>query len=267
MKTKEFHHSKVKLGKKEYQHDDRTLMLAKYLPVDIRVPADFDFDANRRPIPNNMWGNDEFGDCVIAGEANEILRLERVETWQTAQITDEDAINRYKHLTGCKEAGDENDTGLEIIAAHRDWRNNGFKVAYKGRTYFIDAYGEIDPSDREQVRLATFLLHGTQWGVWLPEAAQQMTNEGKWDYKGETGPEWKPGSWGGHCVYSKKFSPDSIFVETWDMEIEVTNAFIDKYADEAWGVVDNLDEWRKSGHLDVDAMEKRLSEITTKVNQ
>jgi hypothetical protein len=267
VETKEFQHDAVKLGKQPYQHDERTLMLAKFMPTDIRVPADFDFDAGRKPQTPHMWGNDSFGDCVIAGEANEILRLERVEAWQTPQLTDEDAINRYMHLTGCKEPGDANDTGLEIVAAHRDWRNNGFMIAYKGRTYKIDAYGEIDPSDHELVRLTTFLLHGTQWGFWLPLAAQDMTGKGKWDYNGETGADWKPGSWGGHCVYAKKFSPNSIFVETWEMEVEVTNRFIDKYADEAWGVVDNLDPWRKTGHLNVDAMEKELAEITGKVNQ
>ena len=266
METVEFHHSSVRLGKQPYQHDERTLMLAHFM-ADIPTPSDFDFDANRRPIPDHMWGNDEYGDCVVAGQANEILRLERVETWQTAKITDDDAITRYKKMTGCQSPGDANDTGLEIIAANRDWRNNGFEVAYKSRVYKIDAYGEIDPADHSLVRATTYLLHGTQWGFWLPTAAQEMTRNGKWDYNGETGPEWQPGSWGGHCVYAKKFSPDSIFVKTWGMEVEVTNSFVDRYADEAWGVVDNLDLWRRTGHLDVATMEEKLRQVTSKINQ
>lgn len=268
MEATEFHHSKVRLGKQPYRHDPRTLMLGRYFKTDeIVVPDKFDFDHNRRPFPNRMWGNDEFGDCVIASEANNEFRLERVETWQTPQITDEDAINRYKALTGCKEAGDENDTGLEMIVAFRNWRNKGFQTAYKDRNYTIDAYGELDTTNEKQLRQGCYLLHGIHFGLWLPAAAQEMTNDGKWDYNGETGRDWQPGSWGGHAVYGKKFSPTSFYVLTWEMEIEVTNNFIAQYADEAWGVVDSLDKWRKSGHLDVDAMENELAQVTTQINQ
>lgn len=267
MHPEEFHHSKVKLGKAPYQHDERTLRLAKYLSDEVTVPSSYDFDKGRSAIPDHMWGNDQFGDCVIAGEANEIMRLERVETWSTPHLTDTDAINRYKHLTGCKEPGDPNDTGLVILDANRDWRNNGFQIAYNNRNYKIAAYGELDPADHAMTRRAIFLLHGTQWGFALPLAAQEMTNQGKWDYNGQTGTQWKPGSWGGHCVYAKKFTPDSIFVKTWGMEIEVTNAFVDHFADEAWGVVDNLDQWRKTHHFNVDALLADLKGITTKVDQ
>lgn len=268
MDHSEFQHHKVRLGKHPYRHDERTLQLARFFKADeIAVPSTFDFDKGRKAFPNRMWGNDEYGDCVIAAEANDELRLERVETWQTPNIQDDDAINRYKSMTGCREPGDENDTGLEIIVAMRNWRNQGFLTSYKGRDYKIDAYGELDPANPEQLRMATYLLHGIHFGFWLPAAAQKMTQSGVWDYNGETGSEWQPGSWGGHCVYGKRFTQNSIFVLTWEMEIEVTNAFISKYADEAWGVVDSLDVWRKTGHLDVDAMEKELSQITSTVNK
>jgi hypothetical protein len=268
MELAEFHHSKVRLGKQPHKHDDRTLRLARYFDTSgIVIPENFDFDAKRKPFPVRMWGNDQYGDCVIAAEANGELRLERVETWQTVPIVDADAINRYKLLTGCKEAGDENDTGLVILDAMRNWRKLGFLTAYKERDYKIDAYGELDTHDPQQLREGIYLLHGIHFGFALPAAAQEMTNNGVWDYKGETGSEWEPGSWGGHCVYAKKYTPESIYVLTWGMEIEVTNAFVHKYADEAWGVVDSLDAWRKTGHFNVDAMESDLSQISTKVNQ
>src|SRR4051812_38358864 len=117
----------VRLGKLPYKHDPRTLRLAEFFKLpDLRLPATFDFDHNRKPIPNRMWGNDDYGDCVIASEANQLLRLERVETWQTIPLTDDDAINRYKGLTGCKLPGDNNDTGLVILDTNRNWRNVGF---------------------------------------------------------------------------------------------------------------------------------------------
>jgi hypothetical protein len=264
----DFTHEKIRLGKQPYKRDERTLQLAKFFNAEeIRVPTAFDFDAGRKPFPNRMWGNDEFGDCVIAAEANGELRLERVEAWNTINMQDADAVDRYKLLTGCKEAGDENDTGLEILMAMRDWRKNGFTTTYKDRNYKIDAYGELDISDIAQLRMATYILHGIHFGIQLPVAAQTMTNQSKWDYTGQTGNAWTPGSWGGHCVYAKKFTAKSIFVKTWGMEIEITNAFIERYADEAWGVVDSLDAWRKSSHFNVALLEQELAQITSKVDK
>lgn len=264
----EFQHDMVKLGKQPYKHDPRTLRLAEYFKLpDLRLPDTFDFDHNRRPIMNRMWGNDDYGDCVIAGEANQLLRLERVETWQTINLQDLDAINRYKHLTGCKEPGDDHDYGLVILDTNRDWRNNGFQTAYKQRVYKIDAYGELNYDIHDEIRFGIYLLHGVQWGVSLPIAAQQMTVDGVWDYNGQTGAKWEPGSWGGHCVYSKAYTTRGVKILTWDTEIEMTWRFIAHYADEAWGVVDSIDAWRLTGHLDVDAMEAKLRQITGKVNQ
>jgi hypothetical protein len=263
----EFDHTKVRLGKAPYVHDDRTLMMAKFILPDIHIPEAWDFDQGRAAFPNHMWGNDEYGDCVIAMQANQELRLERIETNHTIKLDDSDAINRYKRITGCVTAGDENDTGLEMIAANRDWRGVGFAQTKYQRNYLIDAYGELDPGDHAMHRAASYLLHGTGWGFWLPDAAKQMTRDGLWDYHGQTGAEWKPGSWGGHAVYSKKFDPESISVLSWEMEIQVTNAFIDHYADEAWAVVDSLDQWRRTQALDVPALEKQLAQITSKINE
>jgi len=263
----EFDHSIVKLGKKPYEHDERTLMMGKYILPDIVVPATFDFDSNRRAFPVKDWGNLDYGDCVIAGEAKQTLRLERVEAHRTVPLEDDDAIDRYKKLTGCVQPGDGNDTGLEIIAAMRDWKNNGFYMNTRGRVFQIAAYGELDPQDQKITRAAAFLLHGVQWGFWLPRAAQEMTREGVWDYQGETGPDWKPGSWGGHCVYSKKFDETSHSVLTWGMEVAVSNEFIDRYADEAWAVVDSLDPWKRTEVIDAPKLEEQLASISSKVNQ
>jgi hypothetical protein len=256
----------LRLGKGEYVHDERTPMLARFFRSTVRVPTNWDFDHGRAPFPLRVWGNDAWGDCVIGGEANHTLRLERVEQRGTIKLADEDAVNRYMALSGAKSPGDANDNGLVVLEANRDWRNNGF-LTKTGRVYKIAAYGELEPTDRQQLRTASYLLHGIHFGFWLPTAAQAMTNQGVWDYKGETGPEWRPGSWGGHLVYSKKFDADSHEVLSWGMKIRVTNAFIERYADEAWAVVDNLDSWKTKQTIDVPKLEKTLSEITAKVDQ
>lgn len=262
----------LKLGKLEHKHDDRTLMLAKYFLPDIRVPEIFDFDKRRAAFPLRMWGNAAYGDCVIADRCNAILRLERIEQRRTIALYDEDAISEYKKLTGCQQPGDENDTGLVILDAMREWKNDGLETDGRSgirspRTYKIAAYGELDPHDGRQLRTAAYLLHGIHFGFWLPAAAQSMTDNGVWDYNGETGPDWEPGSWGGHCVYSKAFDSTSMEVLTWAMKVKVTDNFIKKYCDECWAVVDSFDSWRTKQTIDVAKLTEQLHEITSKVDQ
>jgi hypothetical protein len=116
----------MKLGKQDYKHDPRTLKMAKFLSPDIHIPDVFNFDKGRAPFPDHMWGNDQYGDCVIAARANATLRIERVEQRRTLALVDDDAINTYKRLTGCNSPGDSNDTGLVMLDANRDWRSTGF---------------------------------------------------------------------------------------------------------------------------------------------
>lgn len=252
----------VRLGKQGYEHDARTLMLTHFVLPEIRVPVVHDFDKGRRPLPLRMMGNDQWGDCVIVGEANQIFRLERVEQRRTIKLLDEHVIERYKKLTGAQNPGDPNDTGLVVLESMRNWRNEGFQVG--NRTYTIAAYGELEPQDEKQLRMAAYVFHGIHFGFWLPVAAQRMGNV--WDYNGQTGPEWKPGSWGGHLVFGKAYDQDSFEVITWGQKVRVTNAFIERYCDEAWAVVDNFNSWKVKQTIDVESLRKRLSEISSKVD-
>lgn len=256
-------HDIFKLGKQDHQHDDKTLMMANFIEVPV-LPTKYDFEKHRAKFPARMWGNDAYGDCVIAAQANHLLRMERVEQRRTIALSDNDAITRYKEMTGCQEPGDENDTGLVMLSAFSDWRNSGFdRTAEKPyHTFKIAAYGELDPLDDHQLRAAIYLLKGIHFGFALPITAQDQTDQGKWDVV--NGPGSEAGSWGGHAVFSDKYDEDGIYVWTWEREIYVTNAFIHKYCDEAWAVVDDFDAWRSSDHLDVKGMIGKLHDIGAK---
>lgn len=251
-------HEGHRLGKDPHKHDARTLMLARFVLPEIHVPQSYDFDKGKTPLPLVPWGNDVWGDCVIAGEANHLLRLERIEQRRTVKLTTEIVVDRYKLLTGAKTPSDNNDTGLVVLDAMRDWRANGFQVS--NRNYKIVAYGELEPNDRTQLRMASYVLHGIHFGFWLPNAAQRMNKV--WDWNGEVGAEWQPGSWGGHLVFSKKFNPDGHEILSWGEKIFVTNAFIERYCDEAWAVVDSLDNWRVKQTIDVPALIASLHQIS-----
>lgn len=258
-----------KLGKQAHKHDDRTLMLADYVEVPV-IPSQYDFEKHRKPFPIHVWGNNDYGDCVIAAEANHVLRMERVEQRRTIKMTDQHAIDRYKLLTGCQMPGDDRDTGLVMLNAMKDWRNDGFRVTGTNkksyRVYKISAFGELLPQDDHQLRACIYLLGGIHFGFALPATARLQTKHGVWDVVDGAGPMGVPGSWGGHAVFSCKYDPNFISVKTWGKEILVTNAFVKKYADEVWGVVDDLDKWSKSDHLDIQALLDKLHAIGAKVN-
>lgn len=258
-------HKIGKLGKQGHEHNDKTLMLARFFLPEIYYPSTFDFDKGRSPFPIRMWGNDDWGDCVIAGEANQLLRLERIEQRRTLPLGDQDAIDRYKALTGAHTPGDGRDNGLVVLQAMRNWHHSGWSVG--GKLYGISAYGELEPNDPHQLRMACYSLHGIHFGFSLPLAARAMTSQKLWDYKGETGPEWEPGSWGGHLVFSKSYTKRGFRVLTWGHEILATDAFISRYCDEAWSVVDSLDSWQVKQTIDVVKLQERLGQISSKVNR
>lgn len=252
----------MRLGKKNYKYDERTLKVGLLLDATVHFPSHYDFDQDRTKFPLPVWGNDAYGNCVKVAQAHQLLRVERIETRRTLKLTDNDVISEYKQQTGCQSPGDDKDTGLVMLDNMRDWRNVGWELPANGKTkkpYKIAAYGEIDPKDRGQIRAAIYLLHGVQLGFWLPLTARDGTAQGVWDVTDNAGREGQPGSWGGHAVFSKAYDEDSIEVLTWGQKVRVTNAFVEKYCDEIWVPVDDLDN--TSRFLDVSAMLKHLKEI------
>lgn len=249
----------VRLGKHDYKFDEKTLKLATAISPTVVFPRKFDFDHGRKPFPIEMLGNDQWGDCVKVGQANELMRLERLEQRRTLPINTDVVVSAYKAQTGAQSPGDPHDTGLIMLDNLRLWRTQGFTV--KTRPYKIAAFGELEPDEPNQLRAAVFLLHGIQFGFALPRAAQRMTQTGVWDVNGESDPDFKPGSWGGHCVYCKAYDENTFEVITWGQKVKVTDAFVKRYCDEAWAVVDSFDQWRRRPEIDVQAIIKHLHDI------
>lgn len=250
----------MKLGKQEYKFDERTVKLARFMDTAQTAPKKYNFDKGRRAFPLRVWGNDAYGDCVFAAQMNELLRVERIETRHTLPSTDDDVIKTYKTLTGCRAPDDANDQGYVMLDAFNFWRQTGWTVGEANdRQYTISAFGELEPGDIEQLRLGCYLLHGVQFGFSLPRSAQAQTRQGYWDVS--TGPGSEPGSWGGHAVYSPQYDQEGFIVKTWGMNVKVSNAFIERYCDEVWCIVDSIDRWRKHSALDIPKLEAYLDEI------
>lgn len=264
----------MRLGKKEFVDDARTLRMANFMAPEIRKPAKFDWDKGRSPFPLRPMGNDAWGNCVKVGQTNHLLRLERIEQRRTLAITDPLIIQAYKDEVQRQfgeypiSPGDRADNGLVVLWNLRNWRSLGWDLQLNKKTparkYSIAAFGLLNVSDYDQLKTAIYLFHGIQLGLDLPLSAQdQWRQDVPWSVvEGQRSTE---GSWGGHLVYAKAYDPTYVEIITWGRRVLVTYDFIGKYCDEAWATVDSFNTWSNRPEVDVSGIVQYLREIGAQI--
>ena len=241
----------MKLGKKPAVIDYRTIKLSTILKTLPPYPDAFDVDSQYPGLKDsNMYGNDKLGDCVIAGRAHQTLRFEEYEQKTAIPISDSDVTTEY-----FKESGGQ-DNGLNMLNSLNAWRT-GWRAA--SNIYNIYAYASINVKDWNEVRAACYLLNGLYIGILLPISAQTQSI---WDIVPDSNPNGNPGSWGGHCIYIVAYDNDGLTCMTWGKRQKMTWPFFMKYCDEAFGIVDNKDDWVTNDPIDVIALSQILAEIT-----
>ena len=230
-------HKVFKLGKASAKRDKRNLKLATLLKAAPKLPRSYDFDNSHPGIPTPMFGNDTKGDCVIAGRAHQTLRFEDIEQGSVLMISDSDVLKEYYKETGGP------DSGLIVLDSLKLWRKKGWKVGRKN--YKIQAFAEADYTNHTQVRQTIFSDVGIGLGVQLPNSAKKQIQTGQpWDVT--TGPDSKPGSWGGHYVYVPGYTPSGPVCVTWGRKQQMTWKWLDKYCDEAYAIFDAENRFKKS---------------------
>lgn len=242
----------LKLGKLPARVDGRTLRLKSILRALPPPPASFDVDQNL-PVPmldNNMYLNDQYGDCVIAGRAHMTLRFEDFEQSLILPITDQEVQDEYFKETG------GSDSGLNMLLSMIAWRK-GWIAA--GKTYSIYAFGALTSTDHLDISQTIYLLRGAYPGIQVPQSAIDQFNAGQtWDVVSNDG-----GIKGGHCIYLPYYDSDGVGCITWGKHQFMTWDFWDKYSDEAYGIVDNRDDWLgEDSPVDVAKLDAYLNEIT-----
>ncbi len=138
----------IKFGKAPAKRDPRNLKLSAILRA-IPLPSEYDFDVKHNGVPTPMFGNDEYGDCVMAGRAHQTLRFERAEQGVLISITDKDVLREY-----LKETGGE-DSGLVVLDSLKLWRKRGWSAAKQ--RFKIKAFAQITQTNRQEVKRAVFI--------------------------------------------------------------------------------------------------------------
>lgn len=252
-----------RLGKHPYKHDECSIRLGAHLRQLRPTVPSFDTTAFLGGgFPIHYWGNDNWGDCVLAARANQFLFNEKTQFKQWLPLKDQMVIDTYKLLTGSQTPGDARDSGLVVLDALKDWRA-GWKLQLNSKSpsggYKIDLFGELNYKVTTELKASIQFLHGVTMGFQLPRAAMNMN--AVWDTTGQKGAIWEPGSWGGHCVLAYGFSPKGIKILSWGQEVLVTRRFILRYCDEAWGIVPALDNPDAAKVVNVPALEANLRNI------
>jgi len=210
----------VHLGKLEVKKDDRNLMLARYVDEQTllpKVPKSTTWSKKVASWP--MYGNDTLGDCTCAavGHMEEIWSAN---AGQPEVPTDENVLDLY-WATG------KEDIGRYCLDVLNYWQQTGF--GGERSTAFV----QIEPTNRQHVELACWLFGGAYVGLALPVSAQHQQHG--WTLA--TGPDAKPGSWGGHCVNLVDYTAKGPVCVTWGRRMPMAWDFFHRYCDEAYAVI------------------------------
>ena len=245
-----------KLGKLAPRIDERTLKLNTVFQPLAPAPRVLNADTI---TSNPMFGNDKWGDCVIAMRGHGTRRFEYFEQGKCINGSDKEILKEYWKEGGATCRNKHPDNGLVELDSLNSWRQKGW--TFGGRHYDIYAFGDIDYTDEQELANTLYYLNGAFCGVALPKSAQDQE---VWDVI--PGPESKPGSWGGHAIYLPPvYDMDTGLWTciTWGQPKKMTTAFVKKYFDEAHGIVDNKDKWLGvNSPVDIQKLDDYLKNIT-----
>jgi hypothetical protein len=248
----------LKLGKLPARIDTRTLRLARlFIPAKLpALPDKFDNDDGMNVvIESNMFGNDQWGDCVIAGRANWTLRAEYFEQNIRLPITTDEVLYQYWKEQGGN-ASTQPDNGLVMLNSLNVWRHDGWTAAKEH--YNIYAYAAINWKKYNELKYAILLLGGAYTGFWVPSSAMDQFD------RGET---WTvvPGSTiaGGHAIYLVGYNEIGPVCLTWGKKQQMTWEFFLKYTDEAYAMIDDIDSFKSNSPVNIPLLSEYLKTIVS----
>jgi hypothetical protein len=174
-----------------------------------------------------ILGNNQYGDCVLAGGDHEEM-LWNAEAGVAVAFTDANALSDYTALTGFNPADPATDQGTDMQAAASYRRTTGL-IDANGVRHKVDAYVAPAVGDVNELMAATYLFGAVGFGFQFPASAMTQFNAGQ---------PWSvvPGSpiEGGHyCPCVGRAASGNLVVVTWGALQEMTPEFAATFNDES----------------------------------
>lgn len=196
------------------------------------------------------FGNSHYGDCTWAAIANIIIGSLKNSFGKEWYPTTNDVLSAYFGMTGGA------DSGLIIEDVLRTVLKNGaFGHHFLGTA-------KINPGDVANIKRAIDWFGCVDLGVELPNAWKTTAS---WTMGGYDKylKDWRPGSWGGHCICSEKYDAEFMYVWSWGHLIPVSWDAVKSYFDTADAVL--TASWIKRGYspanVDLTTLEARMKEF------
>lgn len=204
--------STVRLGRIRPKARPMCLKFGAYRVPGSLPPASVDYAKQAKNALAQMYGNDEAGDCVIAGK----MHLAGVWTGNDDTAGDqpdlvgtrEEALRQYQQICGPGDNGCNISDVLDYMHAHG--------IVVGGKNVKIDAYVSVDHTNVEEVKVAILLFGGLTIGINLPRAwADNAKPNGIWDV---TNSEIV----GGHDVCVVGYDDRGVQICTWGMVLTIS---------------------------------------------
>lgn len=217
--------TQLKLGKKAATPGAVTF---KFSAFAVQLPTPPEQFGHEKEVKGawGMLGNNNAGNCVFAGAAHEV-KLWNAECGQKVPFTSKAVISDYSAVTGYDPKDPMSDQGTNMGDACSYRRKTGI-IDAKGVRHKIAAYMALKPGDVKELKQALYLFGVVGAGFVFPESAmQQFDRREPWEVV--EGSE----EIGGHYVPIVSYRKNLIGV-TWGRKQEITEAFYERYCDEAY---------------------------------
>ena len=213
----------MKFGLKPVRQDAVKFKMTTYAALD-KLPQPPPIFGRYFLIQNwGVLGNDQYGDCVIAGAAHETM-LWNAEQARIVPFTDQNVLANYSTITGFNPSDPSSDQGTDYEAAAQYRRKTGI-VDAAGKIHGIDAYLDVT---RDPTHLAEAIWLFGAAGICLafPDYAMDQFNRGQpWDVV-----PGQPEPTEGHYVCGVgRNAGGNIVAVTWGQLQVITPAFLTKY--------------------------------------
>ena len=194
-----------------------------------------------------MDGNDQYGDCTMAGVAHLIEAFDAEVAEKDPIPAEQEVVNEYFKLTGGE------DTGLNEAEVLKVWHTKGLF----GET--IAGYAPVNPKDLLELHQSIAFYGGCYLGIECGPPQQEQFQRGEqwvWEDSAEEDE--------GHCVVALGYGPNGgLHVKTWGGEAILTAGFLAHNLQEAWCILPHqLIEAKKDNlGLDLAALEADLAKV------
>jgi hypothetical protein len=224
-----FHGRTVKLGRRRPVSLTQHRPLQDYLAIRLPLPPPrCDFSTPARRSLNDIYLNDELGDCVIAGGAH-VRGVTSGGAGRLVTFSKDEIVKMYSAIGGYDpharpgpDGQNPTDRGCDEETALRYWCKTGFTDGVK-----LAGFLTVDATNAAEVKTAIWLFENVFFGVELPDHWVKPFPEGPgfcWDLAGNSDPE------NGHCFVATGYDDKGPMIDTWGMPGWITWKAAARYA-------------------------------------